>query len=1185
MSNVIDSMPAGYNLQACDDCGIVGLQPHVRSPYVYEFPEASVSADRRARTVANGAPNFDMAYEGLDSTASYILAITYASEKGNKRVQSLSAGSVQVHGPYMLPDGSSERLLFKIPSGAIQDGKLVLHFTLNEGPNAVVSVVELWAPIPSPKALYLALAPDINGALAGSVFNLAQEPVPGTGVEIRDSATGAAHGTVATGADGSFRFDVTGWVKPGSTGIAEIIAKSDGIEAKGSAPFSTLSFLPPHYVPIPEEVAGLRMPVVKLDGIWRINPSPSADFQTQSTKGAGWADFTVPGQWLQQGFDVPRDRSVGVATDFDIPASWKGKRIVLRFDAVHGGTDYWLNGHHLGYSENLFTPVEFDITDAALIGKTNHLALTMKVDTPSESLSWSSNYAFHNLGGIDRSVRIMALPPVHLSELHLETDLDKEYRDATLILKLGLSNSTDAAAEGLSMRVSLQAPDGSDVILAGSGSTLDPLQPGETQVTRKFFVRDPLRWNAEKPHLYKLMVGLYRSGALVEQVQQNVGFRKIEVKGSALLVNGRRVKLAGACRHEVDPLTGRAATARHAEEYVRLAKDANFNFIRTSHYPPTREFLDACDRLGMYVEVEGPFCWVRGRGEDDPSLAAAFLTPAAAMLDYNRNHPSIIMWSLGNESGSVPDGANKLPANFERERQFIHKQDPSRPTIFNNEWAKDGGACEIACLHYPPFPPEQYEYVKDDHRPIFLDEYTLPQSFIVQEEADLNPGLDTIFGSSGQNAPNSVWNQLYYSDRTLGGSIWAAGDEEFYLKDGTKGYGTWGFYDVWCRHKSLFWDDQRIYSPVWIPIRRLDYKPGAQTLRIPVENRYSFTDLSELKITWEVAGKKGRCKTALAPESKGELEVRISDGMPEGSLLVLRFNEPGGRLVTACGVTLGDVPPVKVPAPTAGCPAWRDDGRSITVDGKGFHFVLDKATGDVTGSKLLRFPRLHAARRQSKNVFNPGGTEFALYPDDSTRQVDSVTAEQKGDALAIRVSDYYKDYHGYVEMLLDKEGRADVSFHYTYSGEPFDVSEIGLRFLMDSGCQEIRWKRKTEWDVYPDDHIGRPEGHAQAHMGKEWGNVGFTPYHSKPKWPWYLDENQWGTRDFRATKYNIYQAQLVTPDGSGIRADSDATTDVRACLDQGGVLFNALLSSPPAKVNTNDELSGKFSIALVQGEP
>ena len=148
----------------------------------------------------------------------------------------------------------------------------------------------------------------------------------------------------------------------------------------------------------------------------------------------------MPGQWRQQGFDISQEQTVAVATEFVVPSDWSDRRVFLRFDAVHAGTSYWINGHRLGASENLFTPVEWEITSQVRPGAANRLDLEMKVDTPSERLSYSSGYAFHNLGGIDRRVSIFALPPVHISAMHLNSRLDEGYRDAELELQLAVDN-------------------------------------------------------------------------------------------------------------------------------------------------------------------------------------------------------------------------------------------------------------------------------------------------------------------------------------------------------------------------------------------------------------------------------------------------------------------------------------------------------------------------------------------------------------------------------------------------------------------------------------------------------------------------------------------------------------------------------------------------------------------------
>ena len=346
--------------------------------------------------------------------------------------------------------------------------------------------------------------------------------------------------------------------------------------------------------------------------------------------------------------------------------------------------------------------------------------------------------------------------------------------------------------------------------------------------------------------------------------------------------------------------------------------------------------------------------------------------------------------------------------------------DGSRPTIFNNEWCKDGGACDVACVHYPPFPPEQYSFVKNDPRPIQLDEYFPPQTFTFPDELRLNPGLDVVNWSTGQNGPQSFWDQICASKRLCGGAIWAGIDEEFFFPNGsTKGYGPWGFVDVWRRPKSLWWDAKLMHAPVWIPVRRVGFAEGQAGVTIPVENRYSFTDLGELRSTWEVAGSTGDLHVKLAPRSSGEIHVPLPAGTPMGSLLILRFFDSTGRLITAHGIA-----PCccccALPQPGAGCPAFHDDGRMVIITGKKFRLVFDRTSGEFRrqGSDifpgLIGFPRLFVSLQESKNVFNPGGLPYAQDPDASNATIESVTAAPCGKALAIEIKDHYVHYAGRV---------------------------------------------------------------------------------------------------------------------------------------------------------------------------
>lgn len=1198
----LSELPGGYNLQVCDECGSPAHQPHVLNGACHTIGTHMVDADERARTIIGGTPDIEMVYDDLDPKVPYVLAVTYATENVLRRIQSLTAGSVVIHEAHDLPMGKSERLLFEIPADAFEDGRLKLHFIRNDGPNAVVSMVELWAPLPSPDIFHLLAIPSATGVIAGSVTDVACDGIPDVEISVCNPTTNETYASTVTGPEGAFRIDMSGIVQPDSKGDIEVIARSEGRETKASVPLSELSFKAPRFMPIAAEITGMQSSIIKLDGTWKLNTWPSADFYKEYSDDGNWSDFVVPGQFLQQGFNIPQEMPVAIVTNFEVPKSWAGMRLFLRFDAVHGGTNYWLNGHHLGYSENLFTPVEFDVTDAVHPGETNYLALSMKVDTISELLSYMSVYAYHNLGGIDRSVSLFALPPVYLSRLHHEASLDTDYRNGILSVDLCVGNATGRSTSGLSVQFSLEAPTGEQVTLMNNQFSLDTIEPGETSLFREFEIDDPLKWNAEKPYLYQLHASLYQDGALLEHVQQVVGFRKVEVRDSQLWVNGVRVKLAGTCHHEVGPLTGRAATACYAEEDARIFKEANFNYIRVVHYPPTREFLDACDKVGIYVTMDAPFCWAReGRGESDPARTKHFLAPVAAMIDYHHDHPSLLIWSIGNESGVVPCGENVLPLNFVEILHYCNEHNPTRLTVFNNEWAKDGGLCDMAVLHYVEPPEEEFECVKDDPRPILLDECYMPMAYAYEESDRIDPG-HWLEWSQGQNSPDSRWNHVYASDRIVGGAIWAGIDDQFYFEDGrvkgfgpwglvepqgeVKGMGAWGFVDAWRRKKSHWWDAKLIHSPVWIPVRQLDYTFGQGVVRVPVENRYSFTNLNELKVVWEVGSSRSECKLELPPRQKGEIQITVLNDVPEGSLLVIRFFGATGNLITVHGITLGNPPQQEMSNSLAGCPRWREYGPYIEVSDQNLHIMLDRTNGAINqhGSddlmRLLSFPTLHITRKEERCIFHPDSPTYAEFTIAGTRVVESMAVEEQGDALAIMLRDHFEDYEGRVDMRLDRTGQGIVSFDYVYSGDTFKIGELGLRFAIDSRCQEIFWRRATEWDIYPEDHIGRSEGRAMARKGQGWGTDSL-PWNERPLWPWSLDDNELGTRDFRATKCNIYEASLIASDGSGLQTISDGSTNVRACLAPDCVHFHMLLSQPAIELKAGDHVSGQFFVKLI----
>ena len=1222
----LPAIPIGYYLQEYDDCGVDGRQPHVvmKDCYLWTFNTSDTDAGLKERSAVFSYKGIQAKYEDLDPTASYVLALTYASDHVYKRVQSLEANGVGLHGPYALPMAKATRVIVRVPPEVTRDGKMTLSWKIHGEVNATVSIIELWANKPTLGGLRFGSITGAPGGLQGQVLDLTYDPV--VGVQITAWAHGNTNRPVTTTrAEGIFTFGRQDLEAVAVEGRFTLTAQQGEQQRCRSLSLTNLFFEPMHYRPLPATTAGLKLNCLLLDGTWVLNSAPTNEVRAQPLSGPGWAPFKVPGQWRQQGFDVPPDKAVAVAREFMIPKAWAGNRIILRFDAVHAGTRYWLNGHELGYSENLFTPVEWDITDAAHPGQTNRLDLEMKVATVSEALSYSSAYAFHNLGGIDRSVRVFALPPTHVRELRVNAALDKDYRDGEVLLHLLLDAGNAAQPdpggraspraqtsrnnhahedarppESLSLAIRLQDPSGKVVKHSLADATLGSFTDTKA-VDLVAHVTTPLQWSAEKPQLYRLTIELKRGTTPLERLDRSIGFRNLEVRGRQLYVNGQRVKLAGACHHEMDPLTGRANTARHAETDVRLLKEANLNYIRTSHYPPNAELLEAADRLGMYVEVEAPFCWVGG-ALDNPTNLFATLTPTSAMVDYHHSHPSVIVWSLANES--------HFNLQFLASARMVKELDPTRPTTFNHDMASSPLACvtDLANIHYPPMPYD--DVLKDDPRPLFLGEYFFPVCH-EQTDASINPGLRELWGQ-GSAEPDSAfaractldfdkpplkpgikpggWSYITHSDRVIGGAIWASHDDAFYLSaTNHAGYawhhGFWGLIDSWRRPKPEWFLARHIFSPVWLETRHVPFTPGQKSVRVPVENRYAFTDFSDLKFTWNLKGHKGKLTPRLAPGTKGELEIPLPSGTAAGEGIALRVTSASGAVINESLIHLGTEKPAALPRPASGAPRWSDDGRKIVIQGKGFAAVFDREKGDFDSTDprhtcpVISFPTIHVTRYDFGDLNGPNSPPYAVFPDAKTRRFESLEVKDEAAGLRLTVHEHYESFAGFTSWTIDKDGQGVIACDYTYSGKPMDTREAGIRLLLQRTCDELNWRRWSEWGAFPQESISRTEGTARAHRDRKWGEA---RWNQRPAWPWSLDETELGTTDFRSIKYNIYEASLVSPNGSGFSAHANGNTHFRATLASDGVAAHLLWRCPLGQVPLKPKecLQGEFVVRL-----
>jgi len=924
--------------------------------------------------------------------------------------------------------------------------------------------------------------------------------------------------------------------------VSDVEVLSSDPSPLGAIPPPSLAM--PRLSPRPVEVSGVSTAAVDLAGLWQFNPGPPPGFETANDKpGTGWADIQVPGEWVMQGFKVAPGKAAGYRRTFNIPGDWNGNRIKLRCDGIYSGATVFINGKEAGRHIGGFTPFELDVTTLVKPGSENTISVAVLNEALADKLASGSQYASHPLGGISRKIRLMALPEVNLSALRLATKFDQAFRNATLEIEAEATNEGTASLKDLHVALRLKAPDGKPVPLSPDRVALEALK-GRVSIP----VAAPLKWDNEHPRLYELTATLEAGDRVLETVKQRIGFRQVEVRGNQMFVNNVPVKLHGVCRHEVHPLRGRSLTPELWRKDAELFREGNCNFIRTSHYPPAEEFIEACDELGMFVEVEAPFCWADNTALTKSQIPELMTRQELEMLEFYRNYPSVTHWSLGNESRNW--GTYFLPT-----AKLLRQLDQTRPLNFSQfSPTGDAGFCDIGNHHYPGLSgPDKYAAAP---RPITFDEYCHLNSYNRRELAT-DPGLRDLWGQGLE----LMWEKMRKSQGCLGGSIWAAIDDTFFLPGGeTVGYGTWGPIDGWRRPKPEFWHMKKVYSPLRLLTPNVS---AGQPVRLTVENRHDFTDLKELRFEWNLGGQSGVVKTSAAPGASGTLEI---PGRGDGELLELRAIGPRGFVEDVWNVPLGADPRIAPPVPTnQSAPVKLEKtAGAFVICGLRFTATVNAKTGLIqatggngkpsmlTGPELLLLPL---------NGDNCGGVQMSGSEKDVAAFTDachdwkaaSVTAQETDSGVEVRMEGAYSEAKGTYRLSFGNDGIVTVKYAFTVIEKgKCDPRQIGLVFGLPADCQTLSWRRKAHWSAYPPDHIGRPQGVATAFVSGA-PLSGLAGPRVQPNWSWSVDGNKYGTNDFRSTKMNILEASLYSAGGNGVRVLSDGSQHVRSWLDGAAV--------------------------------
>lgn len=570
-----------------------------------------------------------------------------------------------------------------------------------------------------------------------------------------------------------------------------------------------------------------------LNGTWqfKFSPDPGSapeNFFSETYDSSGWDQIVIPSNWQMIGYGQPRYLAAGYPFDtsslprvpeeknevgsyrmeFNYPEEWQGQQIFINFDGVDSAFYLWVNGQFVGYSEDSRLPAEFNLTRFLRPGS-NLLALRVYRYSTG---SYMEDQDMWFLSGVFRDVYLVSTPSVHIRDFWAWTALAEDYRDATLKLEVHLKNYGHEQIHGCQIQADLYDRHGTALPGNLSATGVDLGSDQEIILAFEKAVTDPEKWSAESPNLYTLVIALKdRDGQVLEVERCQVGFRQVEIKNGKILVNGAAVYFKGVNRHEFDPDRGHAVMVDSMVEDILLMKRFNINAGRTCHYPDDPRWYDLCDQYGLYLideaNIESHGVW--DRLTKDPMWKTAFLDRGSRMVERDKNHPSVIIWSMGNESGYGPNHAALA--------DWIHQKDPTRPVHY--ESARNEPYLDILSVMYPRLDQLiDLATVEGEQRPLIMCEYA----------------------HSMGNSPGNLkeyWEIIEAYPRIRGGFVWDWVDQGIrrIAENGEVWYAYGGDFGdepsslSFC-HNGMVFPDRKVHPCLW------EYKKVLQPVRVePVD--------------------------------------------------------------------------------------------------------------------------------------------------------------------------------------------------------------------------------------------------------------------------------------------------------------------------------------------------------------
>jgi beta-galactosidase len=891
------------------------------------------------------------------------------------------------------------------------------------------------------------------------------------------------------------------------------------------------------FIPYPDEASALkndksRSPFyLTLNGPWKFKfiaaPADAPrDFFKPGYDVGGWKEIPVPSNMEFQGYGIPiyvnmsyewvkpsaqpdpphvphDNNPTGLyRRTFTLPADWKDKEVFVHFGAVKSAFYVWVNGRSVGYSEDSKTPAEWDITPY-LVGGSNTIAL--------EVIRWSDGsylecQDFFRLSGIERDVYLFAAPKVRIRDFWAKAELSDDYAHGVLNVDVEMANKNAGRRGGTyALEMKLFDRNGKSIVSDVQKVALAGKDKASVNLSRA--VEHPLIWTAETPNLYPLVVMLKDGdGRILESVGAKIGFRRVEIRDGVLLVNGKRILLKGVNRHEHDPVTGHVISEESMRQDIRLMKQFNINAVRTCHYPDDPRWYELCDEYGLYL-VDEANIESHGLGYGEKSLAKnsdwgpAHLDRTIRMVERDKNHPSVIIWSLGNEAG---DGIN-----FEATSAWIHARDASRPVHYERAGLRPH--TDIYCPMYTRIEDLEAYALRKQTKPLIMCEYA------------------HSMGNSTGNLQD-YWDVIEKYDQLQGAFVWDWVDQGF-LKTNDTGEAFWAYggdygppdtpsdRNFCCNglvgpdrtpHPAL-WEIKKVYQYVKIRQTRTDSDRRA----LEITNAYDFIDLSGFRVEWEYG------PDGTPSERRGTTDL---SGLPPGASRIFALDipafepKPGAEYFLNVRVVAGDDKPLVPRGHVVASEQFRDlvvrpaekapigylpplklfqGARSTVIDGRDFSVAFNPATGVIsswTASGIPLFvsgPEPNFWRAPTDNDFgNRMDRRLAVWRKaGSNRTLDAFDVKQTGPAeVEVRVVYTLKDVQARYQVLYRILGSGDILVDVKSNAAARNLPEVprlGMTMAVPKDMNRCVWFGRGPQENYLDRRTAADVGLYSADVN-EW---------------------------------------------------------------------------------------------------